>query len=209
MAATRTRADPPAKRLERVAELNVAVEQAVVVIKGLKPPGLNDAVFLEAIGHALARGKLAAIHEGLTKASQRGQTPANSDAIARALERGKLARSVLEEEEGGAKSSEQIAELLGITRQAVDQRRRSRRLVAWQDAASHWRFPVWQFDPVTARPYPGLDSILAALPGDPWSDMIFFLSNDETLGARPLDFLRSGRAKRAVLSAMRYGRQGA
>lgn len=132
-----------------------------------------------------------------------------SGAVARALERGKLARAALEADEGGSKSSEQVADLLDVTRQAIDQKRRARQLVAWQNASGHWRFPVWQFDPQTARPYPGLAPILAALPGDPWTDMIFFLSRDEGLGQRPLDLLRSGRAKRVVAAALRYGHQGA
>jgi hypothetical protein len=138
--------------------------------------------------------------------AQEGEGALASEAVARALERGKLARAALEADEGGSQSSEQVAALLGVTRQAVDQRRRARHLVAWQDSSGHWRFPVWQFDPQTARPYPGLAPILAALPGDPWSDMIFFLSRDETLGARPLDLLRGGRAKRVVPAALRYGR---
>jgi hypothetical protein len=39
--------------------------------------------------------------------------------------------------------------------------------------------------------------------------MIFFLSRDETLGTRPLDLLRGGRAKRVVPAALRYAGQGA
>jgi hypothetical protein len=107
-----------------------------------------------------------------------------------------------------ARSSEEIAKLLDITRQAVDQRRRARRLTAWQDAAGHWRFPLWQFNE-TGRPFTELETILAELPGDPWSDMIFFLSESEMLRGRPLDLLRRGKAKQVRLAAMRFGRQGA
>jgi hypothetical protein len=176
-----------------------AVEQAAELVMAVKPESINDGAFLQAVLVRIASMKRAELPEQ--------KIAPKSEAFVRALERGKIARSVMEQEEGGSRSSEQIAELLGISRQAVDQRRRSRRLVAWQDSADHWRFPIWQFDPATARPYPGLNSILAALPDDPWSDMIFFLSKDETLGARPLDFLRSGRAKRAVLAALRYSGQ--
>jgi hypothetical protein len=120
-----------------------------------------------------------------------------------------LARKGMEQEEGGSRSSDQIADLLGITRQAVDQRRKARKLIAWQDEAAHWRFPVWQLNEM-GRPYPELAAILEELPGDPWSDMIFFLSESESLhGARPLDLLRRGKAKGARLAAMRFGRQGA
>jgi hypothetical protein len=175
-----------------------------------KPQNVFEAVFGAAVVRVLEKRLHASGGGEPVEATPDAPKPENaSPAVARALERGRIARAELEEDEGGSKSSEQIAELLGITRQAVDQRRRARRLVAWQNDAGHWRFPVWQFDPQTARPYPGLPPILAALPGDPWSDMIFFLSRDETLGTRPLDLLRGGRAKRVVPAALRYAGQGA
>jgi hypothetical protein len=132
----------------------------------------------------------------------------NRQAIVRANNRGVLVRKAMEEVEGGSRSREQIAELLGIASQEVDQRRRDRKFIAWQDAVGHWRFPVWQFDK-TGRPFPDLASILDALPGDPWSDMIFLLSESESLRARPLDLLRRGKGKRVRMAAMRFGRQGA
>ena len=101
----------------------------------------------------------------------------------------------------------QIAELLGISSQEVDQQRLDRKLIAWQDAAGHWRFPVWQFN--ESRPFPELATILKELPGDSWSDMTFFLSDSEWLGRRPLDLLRRGKGKRVRILAMRFGRQGA
>jgi hypothetical protein len=67
---------------------------------------------------------------------------------------------------------------------------------------------TWQFNEM-GRPYQDLATILDELPGDPWSDMIFFLSESESLRARPLDLLRKGKAKGARLVAMRFGRQGA
>jgi hypothetical protein len=50
---------------------------------------------------------------------------------------------------------------------------------------------------------------LDELPGDSWSDMIFFLSESEALKARPLDLLRKGQGKRVRVAAMRFGRHGA
>ena len=132
----------------------------------------------------------------------------NEAAIARALERGVLVRKEMEQEEGGSRSDEQVAELVNITRQTVARWRQARRLVAWQDESGHWRFPVWQFDDA-GRPFPELAAILSELPGDSWSDMTFFLSESESLRGRPLDLLRRGKAKRVRLVAMRFGRQGA
>lgn len=172
-------------------------QEAAETIARLKPPDVPAEQFIEDV-----MGRYAAV----LKLDR--DRPANHQAIARAIDRGALVRKDMEEDEGGSRSSEQIAELLNITRQAVDQRRRARKLVAWQDAAGHWRFPVWQFDE-TGRPFPDLASILEELPGDPWSDMIFFLSESESLRARPLDLLRRGKSKRVRLAAMRFGRQGA
>jgi hypothetical protein len=172
-------------------------QAAAETIARLKPDNVPAEQFLkDVVWHYIAVLKME--HGG----------PVNRQAIARALDRGVLARKEMEQEEGGARSSEQIAELLGITRQAVDQRRKARKLIAWQDAAGHWRFPVWQFNE-TGRPFAELASILEGLPGDPWSDMIFFLSESESLRARPLDLLRRGKGKQARLAAMRFGRQGA
>jgi hypothetical protein len=172
-------------------------QEAAETIARLKPPDVPAEQFIEDV-----MGRYAAV----LKLDR--DRPANHQAIARAIDRGALVRKEMEEDEGGSRSSEQIAELLNITRQAVDQRRRARKLIAWQDAAGHWRFPVWQFDE-TGRPFPDLASILEELPGDPWSDMIFFLSESESLRARPLDLLRRGKSKRVRLAAMRFGRQGA
>jgi hypothetical protein len=172
-------------------------QDAAETIARLKPAGVSAERFMEDV-----MGKFAAVLE------LEGRETVNHQAIARALERGVLARKEMEQEEGGSRSSDQIAELLGITRQAVDQRRKARKLIAWQDEAAHWRFPVWQFNEM-GRPYPDLATILEELPGDPWSDMIFFLSESESLRARPLDLLRRGKAKGARLLAMRFGRQGA
>ena len=98
-------------------------------------------------------------------------------------------------------SDDLVLEFVNVT--ALD-----RKFIAWQDAVGHWRFPVWPFDK-TGRPFPDLASILDALPGDPWSDMIFLLSESESLQARPLDLLRRGKGKRVHVAAMRFGRQGA
>jgi hypothetical protein len=133
-----------------------------------------------------------------------------SAAMRRALMRGIVARTELEGAEGGSCSSEELAERLAITRQAVDVRRKERRLVAWRDAQGHWRFPVWQLDQKSGRPLKGLEPSLAALPEDEWSWMLFFLSPNAELAdrARPLDLLRAGRAAPVLAAAQRYGRHG-
>jgi hypothetical protein len=178
------------------AEQQSAVHRAAEFLASVRPDDMPRELFVENV--ITAYGRL----------EERRDAIGNSAAIDRALKRGALLRKIMEEEEGGSRSSEQVAEFLGITRQAVDQRRKARKLIAWPDEAGHWRFPVWQFD-TTGRVYRDLPAILEELPSDPWSDMTFFLSESETLKARPLDLLRRGQAKRIRLAAMRFGRQGA
>jgi hypothetical protein len=58
-------------------------------------------------------------------------------------------------------------------------------------AQGHWQFPRWQIGSKTAKPLKGLDGCLGALPGDEWSRMLFFLSQNAGLPGerRPLDRL--------------------
>ena len=116
----------------------------------------------------------------------------------------------LEEPEGGAISTEEVAENLDVTRQAVDLRRQKGQLVAWRTSEKRWRFPVWQFGP-DGRPLEGLADCIAATELDnEWNAMIFFLSPAESLGGlRPLDLLPDGRVSQAVAYAERYDRHGA
>jgi len=131
-------------------------------------------------------------------------------ARAKLLARGVLARRRLEDAEGGAISTEEVAENLDLTRQAVDLRRQKRQLVAWRTSEKRWRFPVWQFGS-DGRPLEGLSECIAATELDnEWTAMIFFLSPAESLdGLRPLDLLRDRRVSEAVAYAERYDRHGA
>ena len=131
-------------------------------------------------------------------------------ARAKLLARGVLARRRLEEAEGGAISTEEVGENLGVTRQAVDLRRQKGQLVAWRTSEKRWRFPVWQFGS-DGRPLEGLSECIAATELDnEWNAMIFFLSPAESLdGLRPLDLLRDGRLSEALAYAERYDRHGA
>jgi hypothetical protein len=131
-------------------------------------------------------------------------------ARAKLLARGVLARRRLEAAEGGAISTEEVAENLHLTRQAVDLRRQKGQLVAWRTSEKRWRFPVWQFGP-DGRPLGGLSECIVATELDnEWAAMIFFLSPAESLdGLRPLDLLRDLRVSAAVAYSERYDRHGA
>lgn len=135
----------------------------------------------------------------------------NEDAIARALARGVIARRELENEEGGSYSALQVSRLLKTTRAIVDGRRLDNKLVAWQNAAGCWRYPVWQF--CEDFVLPGIQECLAEIReinSDGMGALIFFLSARYSLeGKRPLDLLREGKVKKAILVAKRHDTHGA
>jgi len=125
------------------------------------------------------------------------------------LARGALARKRLEQAEGGPISAEQVADLLGLSRQGVDYLRKTKRIVAWRLGSGKWHYPVWQF--YGGRVLRGISECLRELPSeDPWSHMIFFLSPRESLsGRRPLDLIISGDVSSAIAVARRHQRHGA
>jgi hypothetical protein len=169
-------------------------------LKEMKLPGASLGEFLPRVMEAAASvlsGKMSGSAEPeLTRA--------------KLLARGVFARRRLEEAEGGAISTEEVAENLDVTRQAIDLRRQKRQLVAWRTSQKRWRFPVWQFGS-DGRPLEGLAECIAATDLDnEWSAMIFFLSSADSLdGLRPLDLLRDGRVSETVAYADRYDRHGA
>ncbi len=133
-----------------------------------------------------------------------------SDPLAGAKLRGLQARISLMSQEGGMWSTQQAANHVGVTRQAIDKRIRAGKLLAI-DAGRHGRLvPAWQFGDRGALP--GLEETLKALEAhDPWMNLTFFLSPHVGLdGIRPLDFLRERRGLDLVLRAARtLGEHGA
>lgn len=115
-------------------------------------------------------------------------------------------RAELVERAGGMLTSQEVAELLGISRQAVDKRRRGGGLLAVRQG-SDWRYPRCQFD--RHEVVAGLPELLAALDQpDPWVALDFLLAPDDALeGLGPLEALRRGEAWRE--RAMRVARAAA
>lgn len=116
--------------------------------------------------------------------------------------------------EGGVVTASQMGELLGISRQAVDKRRRAGSLLGFRDGGRDYLYPVWQIR--GRKPLPGLDRVLSALregDHDPLSQFIFFLSSFPRLwDERPLDYLRRGGAleiDEVEHAALGYLEQGA
>jgi len=131
--------------------------------------------------------------------------------LVRARLRGVRARRELLEAEGGTVSSGQAAELLGITPQAVDKRRRAGKLLALPVGRAYL-YPVWQFDEAgRGGVLQGLEEVLGSFGvEDAWMRVSFFLRQNGRLGdKRPLDVLRDGEIEAVERAARAYGEHGA
>jgi hypothetical protein len=171
------------------------VNEIHAIIAQKKPKGISEYVILaKAIDSFIPQSK-----------ARVGEEKAREIVLAR----GALARKRLEQAEGGAIAAEDVADLLGLSRQGIDYLRKTKRIVAWRLAGGKWHYPVWQFHDGRVRP--GISECLQELPSnDPWSHMIFFLSPRESLsGRRPLDLILSGDVSNAIAVARRHQRHGA
>ncbi len=110
---------------------------------------------------------------------------------------------------GGLMTSDQASRFLGVTRQAVDKRRQSGKLIAIPLGKRGFGYPACQFDSKGA--IRGLDEVLAALnAADGWMQLVFLLSaNTDLDDASPLDLLRGNRCSPVVEAARRFGVHGA
>ena len=123
--------------------------------------------------------------------------------------RGLRAKRELLEAEGGALSVEQVAQLLGITRQAVDKRRRAGKLLALDTGRHGYAYPAWQL--TSEGTLPGPEDVLADLGVEsPWMRAGFFLGGNVRLGGEtPLAELRRGHVDQVRRAARAYGEHGA
>ena len=92
---------------------------------------------------------------------------------------------------GGALSSTEAAQQLGISRQAVEKRRRANALLAVR-LGGDWRYPRCQFDEAGGEVVAGLPKLLGAFAeAGPWVALDFLLAPDDALGGEtPLQVLR-------------------
>lgn len=117
------------------------------------------------------------------------------DPLADALARGVAEREHLAAKAQGLLSGEEVGRILGgITRQAVDKRRRAGQLLSVK-VANDWRYPAMQFGPA-GEVIPGVSDILLALADvSPWSILDFLLAEDDALGGlSPLQALKQSGA---------------
>jgi hypothetical protein len=135
-----------------------------------------------------------------------------SDPLAPARLRGITARQRLIELAGGALSVDEAAEALGLTRQAVDKRRRAGKLLAVSLGKRGFRFPAFQF--VRGGVVPGVEQVLAALrQHDPWMQLSFLANRNSDLDDRsPAEVLQRGNggdADAVMRAAAAFGEHGA
>ncbi len=133
----------------------------------------------------------------------------DGDPLIRAKLRGIEHRKRILEKLGGTLSAEQVSELIGISRQAVDRRRSQNQLIGLTQGKRGYAYPAFQFE--DGKTLDGLKEVLAALSGhDPWMQSIFFANgNDRLNGRTALDALRQGKTEAVVRAAEAYGEQGA
>jgi hypothetical protein len=134
---------------------------------------------------------------------------AEDDPLLAAKLRGLYRRQEVVRAAGGALTSEQVAEILGLSRQAVDKRRSSNQLLAFTQGRRGYSYPGFQFD--EGKTLSGLENVLEALrPLDPWMQLNFFTSPIERLGGKtPIELLRDGKVNDVISAASTYGEQGA
>jgi len=134
----------------------------------------------------------------------------SSDPLAIARLRGRVAMRDVLSREGGALTATQVAEVLGISRQAVDKRRKGGQLLALTLPKRGLLYPAWQFSESGAT-LPGFVEVLGALGDhDEWAEARFFLNGNDRLGGRPpLDALREGDLDAVLEAARGFGEHGA
>jgi hypothetical protein len=135
--------------------------------------------------------------------------PLHDDPLRSFRLKGLRAKNELLQKEGGVITSSQAAELLGISRQAVDKRRKQGKLLAVSPVKRGYFYPVWQFfeDGVL----PGFERVMEILKDyDPWMKMIFMLNANAHLNNKsPLEELRVGHLDDVYKAAQLTGEQGA
>lgn len=129
--------------------------------------------------------------------------------LAPAFLRGIEAQRRLLDASGGTLTAQEAGEVLGISRQAVEKRRKAHTLIGLTTGRHGYRYPAWQF--TNSGVLPGLEDVLKALePNDEWMQAAFFLGKNPRLGDRtPVEMLEGGEVTRVLDAAQVYGEHGA
>lgn len=126
----------------------------------------------------------------------------DDDPLIAARIRGTIAKQRLLRAEGGVGSAAELGRMLGgLSRQAIDKRRKKGKLLALDMGRHGYGYPLWQIN--DGGVLPGLEAVLDVLrESDPWTQAGFFLSPNSWLGGEtPLAELRRGEVERVVATA--------
>lgn len=137
-----------------------------------------------------------------------GALAGTSNPLAAAMVRGAAAKRELLQQEGGTIETAQMAELLGISAQAIGKQRDRKQLLGLP-VGRRYVFPLFQVD--DHQVLQGLPRVLAAFAEDvsPWEVANFMLTGDRRLaGRRPVDVLREGDVEAVVRAAQGFGEHG-
>lgn len=170
------------------------------------------------IGHAITNASTPVLEQALGKlASDEALTDVLGEALIRdatggewaaALLRGAQVQRDLLQQAGGALSASEVGELLGITRAAVDKRRRQGALLGLKLPSGDFAYPAAQF--AKNDVIPGLPDVLRSFRvRDPWMQLDALMARDKTLGNRTaLEALTAGKVERVKAVVSSFGEQG-
>lgn len=195
-------------------EVRITVEQEAPILRALLVRGINAVLRFTALSDdAIARATeaptdLGVLLRALSSTELLDDLKA-AEPLAPAFIRGIEASRRLIDEHGGALTAVQVAGILGISWQMVENRRRSGKLLAVSSGRHGYRYPVWQFD--ESGVLPGLEDVLKALvPHDEWMQVAFFVNSNQRLANRtPIQALKLGEVELVLDAAEVYGEHGA
>lgn len=152
---------------------------------------LNDALAAPTGAGALA--------QLLSHAELIGAAIADLDPLVPALARNVEHRRQLLSRAGGVLSAEEAGKIAGVSRQAIDKRRRGNAILAIREG-SDWKYPACQFE--DGEVLPGIADVVRGFETQgPWVALDFLLTKDSALGGRsPIEALRQG--DRAVVERL-------
>lgn len=129
----------------------------------------------------------------------RTPTPEVAQAMKRAQERGKhVVAEILSQPD--MLSSDEMKELMDVSRQTVNDQRRAGRLLGLQGAKRQFRYPRWQIGN-DGRPFAEIKDLYSIL-GSPWPVYRFLTQKHSELGGvSGIDALREGRGEEAIAAA--------
>ncbi|BDT66665.1 hypothetical protein os1_08280 [Comamonadaceae bacterium OS-1] len=129
-------------------------------------------------------------------------TPVHTPGYAAAVKAGADVRARIISGPGMVSSSE-LAKLMGVSRETVNQKRQKGSLLALTHGTRLQRYPTWQLEPKVGEAMPDLLETLQTL--DPWTQYLFITQGIPALdGTSPLDALRAGERDRVMAVAAEY-----